>query len=97
MANPIRPCIGCGQSDDAPRDHVVVGDKSVFWHHDCHAAVDPPCPSCEWLVKHKGSLKGDDWRSHVIALHAELSQEQREQAPWDRDVVKSHLNGKVAK
>lgn len=96
MANPIRPCIGCGQSDDGPRDVVVIGDKVALWHTDCHARVDPPCPSCSWLVKHQGDLRGDAWRAHIGALHAELTQEQLEQAPWDRDVVETHLDGKVA-
>lgn len=97
MANPVRNCVLCGQVDDHPRDVMVIGDSVVYHHHDCGARMDPPCPSCAWLVAHKGELKGDDWRSHVNALHAELPQEQLELAPWDRDVVESHLNGEVAK
>lgn len=96
MSN-VRGCVVCGQQDDHPRDILVVGDTVAFFHHDCHAAIDPPCPSCAWLVQHKGKLTGDKWREHVESLHEQLSPEQRELAPWDREPVTSHLNGKVGR
>ena len=92
-----RNCVGCGQVDNHPRDVVDVGGGQVaYWHHDCHAALTPPCPSCAWLVRHKGKLTGDEWRDHVNDLHAAMSPNQLELAPWDRDVATSHVDGKVS-
>jgi hypothetical protein len=91
---PVRPCFVCGQFDDHPRDVVALPDGSTaFAHHDCHASLDPPCPSCSWLVQHKGDLVGDEWRGHVESLHAELSDEQLDLQPHERDVVESHRDG----
>lgn len=93
----LRNCYICGAVDDHPRDVIDLGGgQTAYAHHDCHAAMDPPCPSCAWLVNHKGELVGDDWRAQVNDLHAQLSDEQLALAPWDRAVVKSHVNGKVA-
>lgn len=96
MSNPVRGCFVCGQRDDHPRCQTVHPDgSSALAHHDCHAQLDPPCPSCEWLVQHKGALKGDDWRSHVVDLHKNMDDDQLALAPWDRDAVETHLNGTV--
>lgn len=95
MSLPTRPCIACGKHDDHPRCQVVLPDgSSAFYHHDCHALMDPPCPGCTWLVEHKGDLKGDAWREHVLDLHSSLSEEELAKQPQDRAAVKSHLNGK---
>lgn len=96
MSNPVRNCVACGQVDDHPRCQTVLPDgSSLYFHHDCHALLDPPCPSCTWLVQHKGGLKGEDWRSHVIDLHNSLSEEQLALQPQERDAAESHLNGEV--
>ncbi len=93
----VRNCFVCGQRDDHPRDQVVLpGDLVVFAHHDCHAAVEPPCPSCAWLVQHKGKLKGAAWTDHILSLHEAMPTEQLELQPWDREPVTSHLNGKAS-
>lgn len=96
MSNPVRNCVVCGQRDDHPRCQTILPDgASAYHHHDCGALIEPACPSCEWLAQHKGALKGDDWRSHVVDLHDKLSDEQLALAPWDRDPAESHLNGEV--
>lgn len=92
-----RNCIVCLQVDDHPRDVVDIGNGAVaYHHHDCGALMNPPCPSCTWLVQHKGSLVGQDWADHVIDLHTQLSDKQRALKPHERDVVESHINGTVA-
>lgn len=97
MSNPVRNCLACGARDDHPRCQTVLPDgSSAFFHHDCHALMDPPCPSCAWLVQHKGDLKGDDWRSHVIDLHDSLSEDELAKQPWERSVVESHVDGGVS-
>lgn len=89
---PIRPCLGCGQEDDHPRDQVGLKDGSVaFFHHDCHAALG--CLSCKWLVAHKGQLKGEKWREHIQALHAALPAKELEKAPHERKVFASFRAG----
>jgi hypothetical protein len=89
-----RPCVACGKYDDHPRCVVVLPDhSSAYFHHDCHALLDPPCPSCTWLVQHKGNLKGQDWRDHIGSLHAELSDDELALHPADRAPVDSHLDG----
>lgn len=90
MASLMRPCATCGQVDDHPRDIVIREDGGAdLYHHDCH----PGCPSCDWLVKHKGNLKGAKWVAHMESFHAELSPEQLVLPAGDRDAVESHLNG----
>jgi hypothetical protein len=81
----IRPCLGCGQEDDHPRDVVALSDGSTaYFHHDCHALLG--CQSCKWLVQHKGRLKGAKWREQIVALHAELDQDALEKEPHEREV-----------
>lgn len=97
MSTQLHTCIGCGKTDDHPKDQVVLGPDhtSVFFHHDCHAAADPPCPSCTWLVAHKGTLTGQDWRDHIGAFHAQLTQDQMTLTPGQRDIVTTHVDGTV--
>lgn len=95
-ALPMRNCVGCGQVDDHPRDVVALGDGSVaYWHHDCHARIDPPCASCAWLVAHKGDLVGQEWRDQIAAVHAELSPEDLELPAEEMPVVTHLANGGV--
>lgn len=90
MASLMRPCAACGQVDDHPRDIVIRDDGNAdLYHHDCHAG----CPGCEWLVQHKGDLKGSKWRDHIGSLHAELTPDQLATNPAQRSAVDSHLNG----
>ena len=91
----IRPCLGCGQEDDHPRDVVGLSDGStVYWHHDCHAHAG--CQSCQWLVAHKGKLKGDKWREHIASFHQDLTDEELAQPPHERRIVASHRGGRLA-
>jgi len=94
----MRVCVVCGQVDNHPRDVVSLpGDQVAYHHHDCGARLEPACPSCLWLVQHKGDLTGDDWRQHIGSLHAAMDDGQQELHPKDRDAVVSHIDGKVAK
>lgn len=93
-STPMRNCLACGQVDDHPRDVVVLpGDSVAYLHHDCHAALDPPCKSCAWLVAHKGDLVGGDWRDQIEAVHAALTPEQLALQPHERDVVTALADG----
>lgn len=97
MSNPVRNCVVCGQRDDHPRCQVILPDgSSAYHHHDCGALLEPACAPCEWLAQHKGDLKGDDWRAHVLDLHDKLSDDEIAKAPWERSVLKSHANGKAS-
>lgn len=61
--NPIRVCLGCGQSDDHPRHIVVVGDTEVPWHMDCHALTG--CETCVEQIAGADGAKGDELRLHL--------------------------------
>jgi hypothetical protein len=70
MSNPVRPCIGCGASDDHPRHVVVVADgTAVPWHMDCHALASG-CEVCagqlEGVGGAAGNPKGDLLREHLM-------------------------------
>uniref|UniRef100_UPI003F4935B8 hypothetical protein n=1 Tax=Pseudonocardia sp. CA-138482 TaxID=3240023 RepID=UPI003F4935B8 len=94
MALIVSTCVLCGQTDDHPKDVVAMpGDLTARYHHDCHAAAEPPCESCRWLVAHKGDLKGTDWREQIGSLHAAMPGEHLELHPHERAVVDSHLGG----
>lgn len=94
MALLVTSCVACGQTDDHPKDVVcMAGDKVARYHHDCHALMEPPCPSCSWLVQHKGDLRGQDWREQVLAVHEVIPPEQLELRPHERDVVRTRVNG----
>ncbi|MEV8610310.1 hypothetical protein AB0383_20685 [Amycolatopsis sp. NPDC051373] len=90
-----RNCVGCGQVDDHPRDVVALADGSTaYYHHDCHARLDPPCESCAWLVQHKGDLVGHEWRTQIGNVHNALTPEQLAAAhPSEKPVVEQFLNG----
>lgn len=94
---PLRNCVACGQVDNHPRDVVALRDGSVaYYHHDCHARLDPPCASCAWLVQHKGDLVGDEWRSQIVAVHDALTPEDHGLPAEATPLVASLLNGKAA-
>lgn len=69
MANPIRTCIGCAQTDDHPRhvEATIAGD--VNWHLDCHAIVTG-CDSCHAQLDGVGGVegnpKGEALREHLL-------------------------------
>lgn len=67
MSNPVRPCLGCGQSDDHPRHQVVLPPDmtSVYWHMDCHAQVTG-CEICKPVVQSAQGKTGDDFRKHIM-------------------------------
>jgi len=67
----MRPCIGCGKSDDHPRHHILLNDgehTSVFWHMDCHAASG--CDVCSDQIAGAKGAKGDKLRTHLESLPA---------------------------
>jgi hypothetical protein len=66
MSNPVRPCLGCGQSDDHPR-HVIDldGQNVANWHHDCHSVITN-CELCAPIVKGAKGKTGDDLRNYII-------------------------------
>lgn len=72
MTNPVDPCVGCGQNDDHPKDHVYTQDPEhpwVSWHMDCHANVG--CKTCrealESLPGYEAGVIGDEFRSLLVA------------------------------
>jgi hypothetical protein len=68
---PVRPCIGCGQSDDHPRHEVVVGDgnhTSVYWHMDCHVNSEASCDLCKQQLADAAGAQGGALRTHLVAL-----------------------------
>jgi hypothetical protein len=71
IANPVTTCVGCGQVDDHPKHVTVVNDgqhTDVRWHHDCHAAANPPCSVCASIMEAGAAGKtGEDLRAHIVA------------------------------
>ena len=64
----IRPCIGCGQHDDAPRHVIALPDGSeVMWHHDCHSLASPPCVACAATVESASGAQNDELRAHIVS------------------------------
>lgn len=62
--NPVRMCLGCGQSDDHPRHVVVVQDGTeVPWHMDCHAMTG--CGICTEQISGADGATGDALRQHL--------------------------------
>jgi hypothetical protein len=94
MSLNVTTCVGCGQADNHPKDHVLVGGHWGSWHHDCGAVVDPPASqACVWLAKHKGDLKGDRWCEQIASLHTEIPADQLHLQAHEWDVVESHRDG----
>lgn len=57
-----RTCLGCGQTDDHPKDLVSLRDGSeVAWHMDCHATTG--CEACTQQTKSQGAARGDEFRT----------------------------------
>jgi hypothetical protein len=55
-------CIGCGATDDHPKDAVLLPDGTwVDWHMDCHARAG--CPGCQHQTRNKGTARGDEFRT----------------------------------
>jgi hypothetical protein len=66
MANPVRTCIGCEQTDDHPRHVVAHPDGStVTWHMDCHA-IASGCDVCRDQTAAANGVKGDELRAHLV-------------------------------
>lgn len=67
MSNPLRPCIGCAQTDDHPRHVIALPDGSeVTWHMDCHR-VATGCEVCSTQTAGAEGSKGDELRAHLLA------------------------------
>lgn len=68
MANPVRTCIGCEQTDDHPRHVIALTDGSeVTWHMDCHW-IATGCEVCVQQTSAVQDLKGDALRQHLVNL-----------------------------
>lgn len=73
-----RTCLGCQQTDDHPKDQVVLADgNSVFWHMDCHA-IATGCKSCAAYKDGASHLVGDEFRAHIKGLSPEFHQQLME-------------------
>ena len=74
MTNPVRPCHGCGQTDDHPRHHHVertpFGDVDRILHLDCCASLG--CPGCKAQIEGAEGLRGDELRQHIQGLGHEF-------------------------
>ena len=71
---PQRPCIGCGQYDDAPRHEIVLGDgSSVLWHLDCHTLSSSGCESCQATVDSAAGKQNDELREHIVSGGADAA------------------------
>ena len=56
---PMRPCVGCGKVDRAPRDVVALPDgNSAYYHMDCHVLI-ADCAVCKSVLKGAGGLKNE--------------------------------------
>ncbi len=54
-SQPLRPCLGCGKTDRAPRDVVGLPDGgTVYYHFDCHVLVQG-CPVCKVVLMELGT------------------------------------------
>lgn len=52
---PLRPCLGCGKTDRAPRDQVGLSDgNSAYYHIDCHVLV-ANCQVCKKQLEALGT------------------------------------------
>jgi hypothetical protein len=66
---PVRPCVGCGKSDTAPRDVVGLPDgNTAYYHMDCHVLITG-CPVCKAVLDTAGGfgshLKDDELVAHL--------------------------------
>lgn len=65
MTNPLRVCLGCGQTDDHPRHVIALQDGSdVPWHMDCHALATG-CDVCKSQIAGAEGVTGDELRTHL--------------------------------
>lgn len=59
-ARPMRPCMGCGKRDQAPRDQVTLQDGNVaFYHWDCHVLI-ANCEVCKKTLEALGTSEEND-------------------------------------
>lgn len=74
---PIRPCVGCGQSDQAPRDQVALADgNTAYYHFDCHVLI-ANCPVCAAALAGAGGhgpkgKKNADLLEHIVTSQDEI-------------------------
>jgi hypothetical protein len=75
-SDPVRPCIGCGQSDDHPRHVVDNGTgNDALWHPDCHARSANGCEVCEAQIAGVPSgTVGDELRAHLVTTGSSADQ-----------------------
>lgn len=82
-ARPIRPCMGCGKRDKAPRDQVTLPDGNVaHYHWDCHVLI-ANCETCKKVLEALGTSEENDGvvdeRLHERVI-AELNKPEQERA-----------------
>jgi hypothetical protein len=64
--NPVRSCLGCGQSDDHPRHVVDIGGTmTANFHMDCHVQL-ADCEVCAAQIADAKGAKGDELRAHLL-------------------------------
>lgn len=68
--NQVRNCVGCGQTDDHPRDVVALPDgNTALYHLDCHVLV-ANCAGCKAQLEGVGGVegnpKGQALRDHLL-------------------------------
>jgi hypothetical protein len=70
--NPVRPCLGCSQSDDHPK-HMTASPDGAFlaYHMDC-CAIARNCEICaaqlDGVGGPGGNPKGEKLRQHLMTL-----------------------------
>lgn len=66
MANPVRTCLACGQTDDHPRHVIALPDgNDVNYHMDCCQIVKG-CEHCAAAREGGEDKKGDELRTHIV-------------------------------
>lgn len=70
-ARPMRPCVGCGKVDRAPRDCVALPDgNTAYYHMDCHVLI-ADCAICKAVLAGAGGhgvngKKDEELRDYLL-------------------------------
>ena len=75
MARQMRTCIACNQTDNHAKHDVIIGEESVSWHFDCHAASQK-CPACVESMKGNKGKRGFEL---LKALGADVEGEREQE------------------
>lgn len=63
---PMRPCVGCGKVDRAPRDQVALPDgNTAYYHMDCHVLITD-CPVCKKVLEGAGGHSTDGKKNEEL-------------------------------